>query len=112
MECCHSLPMGALSQCAHNRTTTELLPQGSKHYAKLRCAICGEHLRFLPKPENLERRKLNAYRLAKLQTAPGLNQWERQFVDGLSKLNSNKLSPKQQAAFDRLCLTYLDGRAV
>src|SRR5439155_16516086 len=31
MECCHSLPMGALSQCAHTQTTTELLPQGSTH---------------------------------------------------------------------------------
>jgi hypothetical protein len=111
MECCHSLPVGALSQCAHNQTTTELLPQGSKHYAKLRCANCGEHLRFLPKPENVERRKLNAYRLAKLQMAPGLNQWERQFIDSLVKLGNNKLSPKQQAAFDRLCLTYLDRRA-
>ena len=54
MECCHSLPMGALSQCAHTQTTTELLPQGSTHYAQLRCATCGEHLRFLPKPENVE----------------------------------------------------------
>jgi hypothetical protein len=111
MECCHSLPKDALSQCAHNQTITELLPQGSPHYAKLRCATCGEHLRFLPKPENAERRKLNAYRLAKLQIAPALNQWERQFIDSLAKLGSNKLSPKQQALFDRLCLTYLDGRA-
>jgi hypothetical protein len=110
MECCHSLPMGALSQCTHNQTTTELLPQGSKHYAKLRCAACGEHLRFLPKPENLERRKLNAYRLTKLQMAPDLNQWERQFVDSLAKLGSNKLTPKQQAVFDRLCLAHLNRR--
>jgi hypothetical protein len=102
--------MGALSQCAHNQTTTELLPQGSEHYAKLRCATCGEHHRFLPKPENLERRKLNSYRLAKLQMAPCLNQWEREFVDSLVKLGSSKLSPRQQAVFDRLCLTHLDGR--
>jgi len=43
--------------------------------------------------------------------APGLNQWERQFVDSLVKLGSNRLSPKQQDMFDRLCLTHLDRRA-
>src|SRR4029077_7609316 len=111
MECCHSLPMGALSQCAHTQTISELLPQGSTHYAKLRSATCGEHLRFLPKPENQQRRIINGYRLAKLQMAQGLNPWERQFVDSVAKLGNNKLSPKQQAIFDRLCLTYLDGRA-
>lgn len=110
MRCCHSLPVGALSQCAHNQTTTELLPQGSKHYAKLRCATYGEHLRFLPKPENVERQKLNGFRLAKLQIAPALNQWERHFIDSVAKLGGNKLSPKQQAIFDRICLTYLDRR--
>jgi hypothetical protein len=111
MECCHSLPMGALSQCAHNQTTTELLPQGSKHYAKLRCATCGEHLRFLPKPENVERRKLNGFRLAKLQMCPGLNSWEREFVQSLINQCNNKLSPKQQAVFDRLCLAYFGREA-
>jgi hypothetical protein len=112
MECCHSLPMGALSQCAHNQTSTELLPQGSKHYAKLRCATCGEHLRFLPKPENVERRKLNGFRLAKLQMCRGLNSWEREFVQSLAKQGSTKLTPKQQAVFDRLCADYLtEGRA-
>jgi hypothetical protein len=110
MECCHSLPKGALSQCAHNQAITELLPQGSKHYAKLRCATCGEHLRFLPKPENAERRKLNGYRLTKLQMAPSLNEWERQFVDSLAKLGNNKLSPKQQAVFDRIYADHLKDR--
>jgi hypothetical protein len=104
--------MGALSQCAHNQTTTELLPQGSKHYAKLRCATCGAFLRFLPKPENAAKWKLNGYKLAKLQMAPGLNTWERDFVQSLAKHDGNKLTPKQQAVFDRLCLTYLKkGRA-
>ena len=111
MECCHSFPVGALSQCAHNQTTTELLPQGNQHYAKLRCATCGEHLRFLPKPENVERRKLNGFRLAELQMCDGLNPWEREFVQSLVKQCNNKLTPKQQAVFDRLCLTHLDRRA-
>jgi hypothetical protein len=42
--------------------------------------------------------------------APGLNQWERQFVDSLAKLGSNKLSPKQQAVFEWLCLAHLNRR--
>jgi len=50
--------------------------------------------------------------LAKLQMAPGLNTWERDFVQSLAKHDGNKLTPKQQAVFDRLCLTYLKkGRA-
>jgi hypothetical protein len=97
-------------QCAHSVTRTELDPPGSEHYGRLRCAECGAFLRFVPKPKNVERRQLNAYRLAKLQMAPGLNKWERQFIDSLAKLGSNKLSPKQQSMFDRLCLTHLDGR--
>jgi hypothetical protein len=103
-------PTGAL-RCAHTATTTELMPPDSRHYAKLKCADCGAFLKFLPRPENVERRKLNAYRLAKLQMAPALNQWERQFVDSMAKLGNHKLSPKQQAVFDRLCLAHLDRRA-
>ena len=40
------------------------------------------------------------------QMSAGLNSWERQFIQGLAK-QGNKLSPKQQAVFDRICLTYL-----
>jgi len=41
---------------------------------------------------------------------PGLKPWELQFVDSLAK-QGNKLSPKQQAVFDRMCLAYLKGGA-
>jgi hypothetical protein len=102
-------PTGAL--CAHSSTTTELMPHGSRHYAKLKCADCGAFLKFLPRPENVERRKLNGFRLAKLQMHAGLNPWERQFIQSIAKDGNNKLTPKQQAVFDRLCLTYLNGRA-
>jgi hypothetical protein len=97
--------------CTHTSTTTELMPETSRHYAKLKCAACGSFLKFLPRPENVERRKLNGFRLAKLQMCPGLNSWEREFVQSLIKQCNNKLTPKQQAVFDRLCLTYLEGRA-
>jgi hypothetical protein len=101
---------GAL-QCAHSATKTELDPPGSEHYGRLRCAECGAFLRFVPKPKNVERRQLNCYRLARLQMCPGLNSWEREFIDTLAKQGNNKLTPKQQAVFDCLCLTYLDRRA-
>jgi len=97
--------------CAHTVTTTELMPQESRHYAKLNCADCGAFLKFLPRPENVERRKLNGFRLAKLQMCPGLNAWERQFIDSLAKQGNNKLTPKQQAVLDRMCLAHLDRRA-
>lgn len=97
--------------CAHNATTTELLPLNSRHYAKLKCAVCGAFLKFLPKPENVERRKLNAFRLTKLVMCDKLTPWERDFIDSLSKQGSNKLTPKQQAVFDRIYADHLsEGR--
>jgi hypothetical protein len=97
-------------RCAHSVTKTELDPPGSEHFGRLRCAECGAFLRFVPKPKNVERRQLNCYRLAGLQMCPGLDSWEREFIDNLAKQGSTKLTPKQQAAFDRLCLTHLDRR--
>jgi hypothetical protein len=110
MELLRSITTG-VPLCTHGSTATELLPCDSQHYAKLKCADCGAFLRFLPKPENAAKWKLNGYKLTKLQMAPGLNQWEREFVQTLAKLGNSKLTPKQQAVFDRLVLTHLNGRA-
>jgi hypothetical protein len=96
--------------CAHNETKTILLPAESRHWARLECATCGAFLKFLPRPENVEKRKLNSFKLARLQMHPGLTSWERAFVDSLAK-QGNKLSPKQQVVFDRICATHLEGRA-
>jgi hypothetical protein len=104
------IPTGAL-QCAHSSTVSELLPPESRHFAKLKCGNCGIFLKFLPRPENEQRWIINGYRLAKLQMCAGLNSWEREFIDSLAKQGSNKLSPRQQAVFDRLCVTHLDRRA-
>ena len=104
------IPTGAL-QCAHTSTTTELMSQESRHYAKLKCGNCGAFLKFLPRPENQQRRIINGYRLAKLQMCDGLNSWEREFIESLSKHGDNKLTPKQQAVFDRICLTYFGKEA-
>jgi hypothetical protein len=101
----------ASAYCTHNATKTVILPaENSRHYARLECADCSAFLKFLPRPENVERRKLNGYKLAKLQMHAGLNAWERDFVASLSE-QGNKFTPKQQAVFDRLCSTYLKGGA-
>ena len=98
-------------QCAHSVTKTELDPPGSEHYGRLRCAECNAFIRFVPKPKNVERRQLNGFMLAKLQMHPGLNHWEREFVDSLAKQGSTKFTPKQQQVFDRLCAMHLKGGA-
>jgi hypothetical protein len=94
--------------CAHTSTRTEPAPAGSRHHAALKCAACGAFLRWLPRPANVEHRKLNGFKLAKLQMNPGLNPWERQFASSLAR-QGNKFTPKQQAVFDDLCATYLKG---
>jgi hypothetical protein len=100
---------GAL--CAHSSTVSELMPPGSRHYGKLKCGKCGTFLKFLPRPENQQRRIINGYRLAKLQMCVDLNSREREFIQNIAKEGSYKLSPKQQAVFDHICLTHLDGRS-
>ena len=92
--------------CAHTSTVTEQMPENSRHFAKLKCAECGAFFRFLPRLENVERRKLNGFRLTRLQMCDGLNTWEREFAQSLAK-QGTKFTPKQQAVFDRLCATYL-----
>ena len=104
-------PPTCVPYCTHTSTTTELLPQTSRHYAKLKCVACGAVLKLLPRPENVTKWKLNGYRLAKLQMLPGLQPEEREFLQGLAKQASVqsacKFSPKQQEELDRICQTYL-----
>ena len=61
----------------------------------MECADCGAFLKFLARPENIERRKLVGLQLAKLVEHTGLSPWERQFIGSLAK-QGTKLSPKQQ----------------
>lgn len=81
----------ASAHCTHNATKTVVLPAESRHYARLECADCGAFLKFLPRPENVERRKLNGYRLAKLQMHAHLNSWERDFVESLRSEGTSSL---------------------
>jgi hypothetical protein len=95
--------------CTHSATRTERLPDCHRHYARLTCAICGRFLRWLPRPETVQRQRLNAFRLARLAMHPGLSDWERRFVGDISKLA--KLSPRQQAVVERLCREYLEAQS-
>jgi hypothetical protein len=91
--------------CSHSATVTERMPEGHNHYAAERCADCGAFLRWLPKPETVERRRLNAFRLENLAMCDRLTSWERHFVRDVSQ--RKRVSPKQQEIIDRLCAIYV-----
>jgi hypothetical protein len=93
--------------CKHGTTRVELMPQGHTHHAMETCAICRRFLRWLPKPGTIERRTLNAFKLARLAMRPDLTDWERQFIRSVGK--KKHLSPKQQALIARLVTQYLEG---
>lgn len=86
--------------CAHPVTRTERFPGGVPHYSHEVCVACGRHLRWHPKPQNVERRKLIAAYVARLLTVEGLASWEATFLHSVSK--RPKLSPKQEALVGRL----------
>ena len=99
---------GFTQACAHSATLTERLPDSHPHFARLTCAVCGKHLRWLPRPSTLARQRVNAFRLSKLAMHPGLSDWERNFLRDISQ--RRKLSPKQQTLLVRLCATYLEAQ--
>ena len=91
--------------CPHAATVTERMPEVHTHYAAERCEHCGRFLRWLPRPENVERRKLSRFRLSKLAVCSSLSAWDRRFVESL--LSRKRFSPKQQQILDRLSARYL-----
>src|SRR5438552_3384829 len=84
----------AYHACAHSATITRREPPKSLHHSREVCAGCGRFIRWLAKPETLERRKLNGFRLAKLGMCERLTAWERAFVCNASQ--RKRLSPRQQ----------------
>ena len=95
--------------CVHSATVTKRMPEGHVHYAAECCTDCGRHLRWLLRPENVERQKLNGFRLAKLAVCDRLTSWERNFIRDVSQ--RKKLSPRQQAIVDDLAAAYLEEAA-
>ena len=100
--------VSAISQVCGHKSTVTVRERGT-HYSKEICIVCGGFVRWLPKPETFERQKLNGFKLAKLAMRPELTHWERNFVRSIS--HRTRLSPKQQQIIDRLCATYLEGKA-
>jgi hypothetical protein len=91
--------------CEHVSTRIERLCSGP-HYAKEVCTDCDKVLRWLPRPETLERSAFNAFRLVKLAMCDQLSPRDRNFIHSVSQ--RKKVSPKQQQIIDRLCAQYLE----
>ncbi len=88
--------------CKHEFTRAVEAPP--PHYLKLVCSACGAFRAWVMKPETIQRRQLNGYRIAKLQMCDSLSLWERQFVASLAA--AKKLSPKQDEVLGRLYEKY------
>lgn len=83
------------SVCQHTAPFVELMPSGHFHYGELRCANCRAFL-----PENVERRKLNACMLAKLERLEGLSDWERGFLANVAPFR--RFSRRQEMVLGRI----------
>ena len=105
-----SEPAGEYFACTHSATHVEVMPDDHTHHAREVCVDCGAFIRWLPRPETVERRRLNGYRLARLGMCPSLNRWEANFVQSVSQCK--KLSQRQQQIIDRLCAEYLERERV
>ena len=92
--------------CTHPVTRSERFPGGMPHYSHEVCVACGGHLRWHPKPQNVERRKLIAAYLARLAMCSTISSWERTFIRSVSE--QRKLSPKQLAIIDRIASQHLE----
>lgn len=76
------------------------------HFGKETCQQCGKFLRWVPKPQNIEKQKTNADAVVKLRNDDRLSAWERGFVATLDT-QGPKVSPKQQAILDKLIAKFL-----
>lgn len=74
---------------------------GGPHYAKETCRHCGQFLRWLPKPENIEKRAAVAS-LVKRLSGLALTGWNRTFIQDLVAREQSKFSPKQLEHIERI----------
>ena len=88
------------SWCEHHNTRIEQLANGP-HHAKEICSDCGQLLRWVAKPETIDRQQFNSFRITKLAMTVGLSPWEREFIKSIGQFK--KLSPKQLTKLDELC---------
>lgn len=92
------------SNCDHRHTRTTLTPE-LQHYAREDCALCGKFLRWLKKPETVEREKENAKKITQLRDVRGMCEWEKGFMLNLDK-QGTRLSPRQQEWLDKIWVKY------
>jgi hypothetical protein len=101
-----SLICAAQTWCEHTNTRIEQLASGP-HHAKEICSDCDRVLRWLPKPENVARRRATAYRVAKMLMAPGLTRWQIQFLSSVAR--QRKFSPRQTVVLERMWDEFFGG---
>jgi ssDNA-binding Zn-finger/Zn-ribbon topoisomerase 1 len=88
--------------CGCDRHKREIMGNESKHYAAARCVQCNSFLKWLPNPQNQEKRDRRSRLIGKWLANPKLNinHWERSFLSSIQKLKS--LSPKQSENFEKI----------
>lgn len=89
--------------CQHFNSRVTPTPELS-HHAREDCLDCGKFLRWLPKPETIQRQADNAEKIVRLRSA-NLPKWEAGFMLSLEK-QGRHFSPKQQATLDKIYDTF------
>lgn len=76
-----------------------------QHHGKETCAACGRFIRWVPKPQTIERQNRNGSAVVALRNNENLTAWERAFIATLDG-QGPKVSPKQQGVLDKLVAKY------
>ena len=93
-----------MPNCPH--TEVEFIPTPQfKHHGKEVCRKCGQFVRWVPKPETLERLKRIREEVGRLKDVR-LTDWESEFVLSVEKAKG-KMSPKQAEIWEKLKTKYL-----
>lgn len=71
------------------------------HYGKETCKHCRQFLRWVPKPENIEKRAAMVELLKRLSECD-LTGWNRAFIRDLIDRQQSKFSPKQEEHINRI----------
>lgn len=94
--------------CDHRHKAVVPEKRSSVHFAKQICSDCKKFLKWIPKPETLHRRMLNAETLTSLSKRDDLDEWTRHFVRSVSSIKN--LTPKQQGILDDLRKRFLESQ--
>jgi hypothetical protein len=99
--------------CRESPSFVQYMGSEHQHYAKCVYALCGRFIRWLPRRESVERRKLSVAMLRKLLATESLTKWEQGFVESLSASLSRrkKFSPRQEEVLGQLYRRYFGGPA-